>query len=171
MMKYLLPTVILAGVLQLTYLAYRIVDFNQMINRGLACQVDPSTLPFFTFNEVQNGFICGMTILMVAFIFVIYSFMTWYQEWYGKGNFIYRLLMSLMLRIQIFGRRRSPLFWPACLLLLSNLPCLFSVIISQKHSSIQNITSIQVFICGQILFLLLPIALVPAEYVSHLSPL
>ena len=56
----------------------------------------------FDFNQFISSFWFAVPILMCFTILMLYIFVIWYREWFGKSSFIYRLLMLPTARITVY---------------------------------------------------------------------
>ena len=59
----------------------------------------------FHFNHFISSFWFAVPILMCFTILMLYIFIIWYRDWFGKSSFIYRLLMLPTARITVYAAK------------------------------------------------------------------
>jgi hypothetical protein len=101
-LKFLVPTFIIVAAVQLFDIIRISLSYNGMLERvHLSGGSLDNQEPFSVHNITGAGFF-ELSIVAIVFVFMFYSFYTWYREWLGNNKFIYRLLMLPMNRLYIF---------------------------------------------------------------------
>ena len=98
-MKFLIPVIILSGIVQFVALFSMILGYKDYLKNASASNVLTQT---FSMHDLTGGGLFPLAILIIPLLFIVYSFFTWYREWLGKNTFIYRLLMLPINRMAIF---------------------------------------------------------------------
>lgn len=108
-LKFLVPTLLIAFIVQIFQTIGSAYMYNRMIN--VQFNTNPNNLDFsgddlgdigkFSMEDVTGTSLFTLSVLLIVLVFVFYSFFVWYRDWLGKNTFTYRLLMLPMNRTNI----------------------------------------------------------------------
>lgn len=101
-LKFLVPTFLIVGVIQLFVTFSVISDFKESLEMANLAGGTGSEALVFSIQDITVESLYELSILLIILVFMFYSFFIWYREWLGKNTFIYRLLMLPMNRSYIF---------------------------------------------------------------------
>lgn len=105
--KFLLPTLAIAAVMQLTSVVRLVFSYNKEAKSIMASgpgtvQSVINDLNTLSMRDLTGSALFNYSLVLLVFVFIFYSFFVWYRDWLGKNTFIYRLLMLPIGRFQIF---------------------------------------------------------------------
>lgn len=101
-LKFLVPALLIAGVVQLFVTYSKIGEFKDNLEIPTfvnGAQAEP--LPF-SIQHITSNSLYELSLFLIVLVFMFYSFFIWYREWLGKNTFIYRLLMLPINRSALF---------------------------------------------------------------------
>lgn len=101
-LKFLVPTLLIVGVVQLFVTYAEIGSFKEQLEINTIVSGSVVETPPFSLYHITGSSLYELSFVLIVLVFMFYSFFIWYREWLGKNTFIYRLLMLPMNRSILF---------------------------------------------------------------------
>lgn len=83
---------------------------KSMFEEGLSKTEYIEQFGLMSFSQIIDTLLYSGPITLCAASLVIYLFVIWYRDWYGKNTFVYRLLMLPSSRMNVFFAKASAIF-------------------------------------------------------------
>ncbi len=101
-LKFLVPALLLMGVVQLFVTYSKIGEFNESLEINTMVSGSAAEMRPFSIQHITSSSMYELSLFLIVLVFMFYSFFIWYREWLGKNTFIYRLLMLPINRSALF---------------------------------------------------------------------